>query len=140
MRYWDSSARVACCLQQDATHSVKAILASDPLLVTAWFAPIECWSAFARLTRERVLTPESESQARDVLDSILSACLEVNATPALRLSAGRLVRVHPLRAADSIQLASALEWAESHPEGREFVCLDARLRECAIAEGFTVLP
>ena len=49
------------------------------------------------------------------------------------------VRVHPLRAADSLQLAAALASAEEDPSGVGFVCFDIRLNEAASREGFTVL-
>jgi hypothetical protein len=47
---------------------------------------------------------------------------------------------HPLRAADTLQLAAALIWAEETPQGLEIVCLDQNLREAALKEGFTLLP
>ncbi|MGB2827951.1 MAG: hypothetical protein WBC50_07130, partial [Dehalococcoidales bacterium] len=58
----------------------------------------------------------------------------------IRDMAGRLLRLHPLRAADSLQLAAALIWAEKNPKGHHFVCLDNTLREAARNEGFTLLP
>ena len=48
--------------------------------------------------------------------------------------------VHPLRAADALQLAAALLWTEGAAMGSQFVCLDQNLREAAVREGFTVLP
>jgi len=57
----------------------------------------------------------------------------------VRRQARRLLRVHPLRAADALQLGAAIVWAGRY-EGREFVSLDARLREAARLEGFAVLP
>jgi hypothetical protein len=64
----------------------------------------------------------------------------VSPSSAIRDAAIRLVRVHPLGAADALQLAAALVWAEARPEGREFVVLDRRLGEAAAREGFVVLP
>lgn len=52
----------------------------------------------------------------------------------------RLLRTHPMRASDSLQLGAALWWCGGFPEGREFICLDQRLRDAASAEGFNVLP
>ena len=54
--------------------------------------------------------------------------------------AERLLDIHPLRAADSLQLAAGLLWAQERPAGREFVCLDGRLREAARREGFSIIP
>ncbi|MBA2251932.1 MAG: hypothetical protein H0W13_04380, partial [Nitrospirales bacterium] len=50
------------------------------------------------------------------------------------------VLLHPLRAADSLQLAAALVWANRQAVGHHFVCLDQRLREAAHREGFVLLP
>lgn len=50
------------------------------------------------------------------------------------------IRVHPLRAADGLQLASALAAAEENPSSMGFMCFDARLNQAASREGFTILP
>ncbi|HSJ25022.1 MAG TPA: hypothetical protein VK929_10160 [Longimicrobiales bacterium] len=57
----------------------------------------------------------------------------------VRTTAMRLLRTHPLRAADALQLAAALAWAPA-PAGDVFVTLDERLATAATLEGFTVLP
>ncbi len=57
---------------------------------------------------------------------------------AVRSTAQRLLRVHPLRAADSLQLAAAIIAAEHEPGTLEFVSLNARLNEAASREGFRV--
>jgi hypothetical protein len=53
--------------------------------------------------------------------------------------ASRLLRVHPLRAADALQLAAALAAAKGDPSSLDVVCLDQRLSEAARREGFRVL-
>lgn len=53
--------------------------------------------------------------------------------------AQRLLRVHPLKAADSLQLAAALAVAEDDPSSVGFVCFDARLNRAAAREGFSIL-
>ena len=58
----------------------------------------------------------------------------------LREQAMRLLSVHDLRTADSLQLAAMVAWAGEMREGRQFVCLDGRLSEAARREGFRVLP
>ncbi len=49
-------------------------------------------------------------------------------------------KTHPLSAADALQLAAGLLWADGRPAHHDFVCLDQRLREAAQREGFRVLP
>jgi hypothetical protein len=51
-----------------------------------------------------------------------------------------MLRSHPLRAADSLQLAAALIWANAHRPGAEFVSLDTGLCTAAAREGLVVLP
>ena len=48
----------------------------------------------------------------------------------------RLLREHPLRALDALQLASAWFAAEGRPDTLDFVCFDARLASAAQREGF----
>jgi hypothetical protein len=43
---------------------------------------------------------------------------------------------YDLRAADSLQLAAALEWCEDAPQGRIFLTTDRKLREAALLSGF----
>ncbi len=58
----------------------------------------------------------------------------------MRDQAGRLLRLHPLRAADALQLAAAIIACEHQPESLPLVTLDQRLAEAARREGFAVLP
>jgi hypothetical protein len=86
------------------------------------------------------LTLSGEGNAVAVLGQSQDTWTIVDATPSLCVQAIRLVRVHGLLAADGLQLAAALAWAENRPSGREFVCLNPRLREAARREGFLVMP
>ncbi|HEY6321861.1 MAG TPA: hypothetical protein VJA16_09915 [Thermoanaerobaculia bacterium] len=49
-------------------------------------------------------------------------------------------RVECASAADSLQLAAAIDWCEERTTGAGFVCLDQRLRSAALREGFDVVP
>jgi predicted nucleic acid-binding protein len=51
----------------------------------------------------------------------------------------RLLRVHPLRAADALQLAAALVGSAENPSSLPFVSADPRLNEAARKEGFRLL-
>lgn len=57
----------------------------------------------------------------------------------VRDHAERMVRSHPLRAADALQLGAAIVAAEEEPTSLEFVTLDRRLAAAAAREGFQVL-
>jgi len=59
-------------------------------------------------------------------------------TPQLQ-QAIRLLRLHPLRAADAQQLAAALVLSDFEPRTLPFVTLDGQLAAAARREGFEVL-
>ena len=51
----------------------------------------------------------------------------------------RFLRVHPLRAADALQLAAAFIAADRRPSSLDVVTLDDRLAAAARREGFTLI-
>lgn len=136
MRFWDSSALVPLCLTQPMTERARAVFDEDPEMVAWWGSPVECASAFARLRKDRILSTEEEEAARSILTAIQDSWYEVQPGDTLRDQALRLLRLHPLRAADALQLAAGLEWAGVPPTG-EFVTFDERLKAAARLEGFT---
>ncbi len=93
-----------------------------------------------RLRREGVFTPTMATQVLAGLTAVLDAANAVEPGDEMCAKALRLLGVHPLRAADALQLAAALLWTRDRPDGRDFVCLDERLRTAAAVEGFQVLP
>jgi hypothetical protein len=59
---------------------------------------------------------------------------EVTALENARTHAEKIVEIHPLKAADAMQLGAAIVAAEEKPETLNFVTLDARLAEAAEKE------
>jgi hypothetical protein len=135
MRFWDSSAVVPLLVAEPMTSAVQAMLRDDPSLLVWWATEVECQSAIARLERGGELTAKQVVSAVDRLDDLARAWNEVQPTEPLRRTARRLLRVHPLRAADALQLAAALIASEGHPATLGFVSLDSRLMEVARKEG-----
>lgn len=141
MRFWDSSALIPLLLNdQPSSTEMRRLLARDPETVLWWGAAVECASAVARLGREKHLTEDDVSLTLTAFRQLHRASAEIQPGQQLRERAVRLLRVHPLRAADALQLAAALAWSPRSTEGRGFVCLDTRLREAAAREGFDVFP
>ncbi len=140
MKFWDASALIPLCLHERLSGGLKRIAQDDEALVVWWGSPVECLSAFARLRREAVLNEFGEEQARLVLHALQETWTEIEPANVVREQAGRVLRLHPLRAADALQLAAALVWCQGDPIRNGFICLDQRLREAARREGFTVLP
>jgi len=60
----------------------------------------------------------------------------IQPSDALRATSIQLVDRYDLRAADSFQLAAALEWCEYAPQGRVFLSADQKLRDAALLSGF----
>ncbi|MGH7230767.1 MAG: type II toxin-antitoxin system VapC family toxin [Nitrospiraceae bacterium] len=140
MRFWDASAVLPLCLHEPRTTLLRKLIEEDQAIVVWWATPVECWSALARLRREGILDRASEDQARTLLAQLAEAWTEMVPSQEVREQAARALLLHPLRAADSLQLAAALVWSNRLPKGHEFVCLDQRLREAALREGFRPLP
>lgn len=140
MRFWDTSAIVPLGLRQPLSARVRTLLDDDDDIAVWWGTAVECVSAVARLRRQGGLTPAQESQALVVMRALAERWTEVLASGDLREFAIRLVRVHPLRAADALQLAAALVWSDGTARGRALVTLDEQLAHAARLEGFTVLP
>ena len=116
-------------------------MTDDPEMIAWWASPVECGSAVHRLRREGVFVAEEAAQVLAALTAAFEAANIVQPGDDVAATALRLLAVHPLRAGDALQLAAALVWAQdSRPGGREFVCLDDRLRTAATLEGFHVVP
>lgn len=139
MRFWDSSAIVPLCLEQPSSRAAHALREDDPSMAVWWGTPGECWSAFSRLRREGVLDVAEEEAARIHLRALQESWSEVQPSEEVRSHAARLLRLHPLRAQDVLQLAAALVWAGSPPAG-EVVVFDRRLEEAARLESLTPVP
>ncbi len=139
MRFWDSSVLVNLCVVAPRTLEAQKHYIEDPRIVAWWGSEVECASAIARREREGAFGDAGAGEAWAVLAALGSVWVEVQPSNAVRRQAVRVVRLHPLRAGDALQLAAAIEWAGSPPSG-ELVTFDARLREAARLEGFTVLP
>lgn len=136
MRFWDSSAVVALLAAEEAHDRVNALLTSDPVMLVWWTTAVECASAIARRERDGSLSDNQALAALDQLSAFASAWSEVIPSTQVRAMAQRLLRLHPLRAADALQLAAAVVAAEHEPRSLDFVCLDQRLAAAASREGF----
>lgn len=140
MKFWDASAVVAVVVAEVETQRVRVVYQADRDVVVWWSTRVECESALMRRMRESAIAPQAADLARSRIATLLSGADAVAPTSGIRASAVDLVRRHLLRAADALQLAAALAWAEGQPAGAGFVCLDERLRLAAAQEGFTLLP
>ena len=142
MKFWDASAVVPLVMTEPTSKSVQSIALADPTMLVWWATEVECASAIARLERDGALDEAGVSVVFDRLKRLADGWHEVDASDTIRETAVRFLRVHPLRAADAMQLAAAFIAAERRPSSLEVVTLDERLAAAARKEGFalTAIP
>jgi predicted nucleic acid-binding protein len=140
MRFWDSSAIVPLVVNEAATPAVEALFREDPGQVVWCLTEVEVHSALARRDRDGSLERGPGVTARESLEELARSWEEVVVLDTVRSRAIRLLRAHPLRATDALQLAAALVVCDERPEGLLFVSRDDRLSDAARKEGFSVLP
>ena len=138
MRFWDTSAIVPLLVSQQQSEVMRDAFAADPEVIAWWATGLECASALARLEREGRLTPRA-IEASDRLSRLDASWQEVLPSARLRQLAGRVLRTHPLRTADALQLAAALTAADDDAGSITVVTLDDRLAEAARRDGMPVL-
>lgn len=139
MKFWDASAIVPLLMTEASTRSVQALAVKDPAMLVWWGTEVECASVIARLEREGTLEEPAAAQAFERLKQLAAGWHEIDPSDAVREVAVRFLRVHPLRAADSLQLAAAFQAAERRPASLEIVTLDDRLAAAARKEGFVLV-
>lgn len=138
MKFWDSSAIVPLLLEEPTRERLLAMLESDSVMVAWWATPVEIVSALSRRERDGAISLDDVTSSIERLRSLERAWHTVLPTDTIRSRAQRLLRVHPLRAADSLQLAAALSIAGAEPTSLAFVSLDQRLSDAARREGLEV--
>jgi len=138
VRFWDSSALVPLLVQEDATGALLELYVSGEV-VAWWGSDVECASAVTRLERADRLEPADTTEALRRLRRLADGWHLVEPSDAIKEIATRLLRVHALRAADSLQLAAAITASEQRPPTLEFVSRDERLTLAAEREGFPTL-
>jgi hypothetical protein len=139
MKFWDSSAILPLIVKESTTQFLLKLKKSDDEMVVWWGTETECLSALARREREGGLDRAAVSLAEGNLAKILSRSYEVQPTTEVRRMARRLLMTHPLRAADALQLASALFFSGIQVPELPFVTLDKNLASAAGKEGFSLI-
>ncbi len=139
MRFWDSSALLPLLVPEERTELLTDLLHDDPAAAVWWATAVECASALARLECERRLTEAGWTVAAERLRAAARVWTEVPPIRRVRDQATRLLRLHPLRAADALQLAAAIVLADFDTRTLPVVTLDPQLAAAARREGFEVL-
>jgi predicted nucleic acid-binding protein len=135
LAFWDSSALIPLCVRQELTPRAIALYEIHDAAVW-WSTPVEIASGLARLPRMKQLDSGDWTKARKLARRLADSWSVIEPSDALRARSIQLVDRYDLRAADSFQLAAALEWCEDVPQGRVFLTTDRKLREAALLSGF----
>ena len=139
MKFWDASAIVPLLVAESTTRSLQVLANRDSDLLVWWGSQVECASALARLERIALLDAKGVALAIDRLKLLADGWHEIEPSEIVRENALRFLRVHPLRAADALQLAAAFLAAERRPSSLEIVTLDERLADAARREAFELV-
>jgi predicted nucleic acid-binding protein len=129
---------VPLIVDEPTTASMRRVLGEDRDVVVWMLTSVELLSTLGRLGR-------MSEELADVLPAVRLEVMElckrwaaVTHVEGVRRRAERLVGVHPLTAADALQLGAALIASGDRPETLDFVTLDQPLARCAQLEGFRV--
>lgn len=139
MKFWDSSALVPLYIDEPATDRLRTLLQRDPDVIVWMLSSVEVLSAIARHRRRSKGADDLLHQARLEVLERWSQWSAVTDAEAVRRRAERLVAVHPLAAADALQLAAALVACGDRPETLDVVTLDRRLATASQLEGFHIV-
>jgi len=133
--YWDASPVIALLVGEPAATRYRRF--ENERIVTWWGTSLECISAIARRQREGAgAAIVAESYRR--LQAMRDGWQEVHASESLHRTAVRLLKTHPLRAGDALQLGAALVASNFEADSARFLTEDARLKQAAEREGFVV--
>ena len=139
MKFWDSSALLPLAVEEARSKWCRSLRRADPDIVVWVLTRVELVSALHRLVRQGSLTRIDVTTAQRRISQYARSWTAVEGISQVAERAERLLAVHPLAAADALQLGAALVACKEQPRGKGFVTADARLATAAAAEGFAAL-
>lgn len=137
MRFWDASAIVPLLIHEPRSSRAFQLFKSKEDILIWTLTPVECYSALYRKDRENRVPMTQILAFQQKMRMLSDRWVEISHVERVRSVAQKLLASHPLRAADSLQLAAALVSFGQAPG--EFVSFDERLNEAAIREGLVVV-
>lgn len=137
MSFWDSSALVPLCTNEPRSILAGRLWEMFPQKFVWWETSVEIYSALARINRENIITAQQRLNAEKRLEILESIWIEIQPTLRIKELAKTFPAQYKMKAADSLQLASALVWCNEKPKGKDFVSGDEHLIKVAQKIGFT---
>ncbi len=139
MIFWDSSAIVPLLVREPKTAEAETALKEDRDILVWCLTYLESTSALNRRLRSDGLHFGHYRAAEERLKRLAAAWDQIIFSDKLMQLAARLLRTHPLRTADSLQLAAALIAGKHDPSKVRFYSYDERLNQAAEREGLNVM-
>lgn len=137
--FWDTSALIPVFFKEDSSKILSNLFVERVENVIWDLTPIEIFSALCRRQRQKEISTEEFDRAWRAWQLIESKVYQVRSYESVKDRAVRILRIHPLKAADAMQLAAALVSTKEISQGHYFFTLDRSLCEAANKEGFSVI-
>jgi uncharacterized protein len=135
--YFDTSALLKLVVAESGAEQARLLWEQASEVVTSRLAWAEGLAAVAAARRGQRLTEEGQATATRLLRACFERCTVVSLADQLVDRAGELAGDHDLRAADALDLATALAVTEADSV---FVTWDKRLRQAATRAGLVTAP
>lgn len=137
--YAESSAVLAWLLDEPTAPTIRTSLASADLVLASDLTLLECQRALIRLVSLDQMTEAEVADHRGRLTQTAAHWTLLAIDSDIVERASHLFPVEPIRTLDALHLASALVARTAVP-GIAMLSLDHRVRACAQALGFQLLP
>ena len=124
-------------IEEEGSERVRRWVQDADAVATALIAYAEARAAFARLRRERGLSPAQLRRVAGNLELEWESFVAIELTDALVRRAGGLAEARDLRGYDAVHLSASLEIRDAG-ESPLFGCFDERLARAARREGLRV--
>jgi hypothetical protein len=98
MKFWDASAIIPLCVDEQPTKTVQEIAKKDGAIVVWWGTLVECYSAVAHMRRDGSLSASEHSEVLTVLSELAESWTEIEPSDDIRDITRRLLQNYPLRA------------------------------------------
>jgi predicted nucleic acid-binding protein len=132
--YLDTSSLIKLYIEEPGSDEVRQDLGEADTGATSAVSYAEARATFARLRRDRTLTPAKFLAVKRDFDADWARLAIIEPTAALCRAAGELAEDYRLRGCDSIQLATFLELTrERQPAETRFSSFDRALSLAATA-------
>ena len=128
--FFDSSAFAKRYVEEPGSQTVDSLCQGATEVALSVLCVPEIISALNRRVREGLLTGQEYAEAKQYLSHDIRDAVIVNLAPQVVSSCTKILETHPVRAADALQIACALEW-----ETELFVSADKRQISAAKKSG-----